>query len=752
MEEVKNEILTLTKELREKLSQPSLEYLEVLEKLKQKVKKFNNEQVEKKFNGVASFLVNEDITIKENLNKALNYIDYFEESVEKNYQKDYSEILLTTEKFKEAIKNKNQEEIVYCTQEFIQYMKGLNDPNKVKMINNIIAPILSEITKKDIKDLTEEEINKLLNKANEITVIINDKVEKNEDKKDVPEDLVEIRKEMDKILGKSLFEGIENEYEFALSYQLDEYEIDKFQDLRKELKDLLADSIANKNRIDEIRVEMFIILGVDPYTYKDNKKIIEALEEPNKSRFAELKAKHDKLLENKLKTTKTEKTKKEKKEYNTIEDIRKRMAEILSKKNKKVEPYEGIEDTNVHQIDLELDENEKDEFQELQEKLKKLKKAEDDKKTNKPTGLTPVPPKTPVPTPGPKKKKGRLVKFAKSAKEFYKRHKKVILLVGGLVLGAIAFQALLPSIMQFNSIMWHKFIAEGALANTGMPKALNDINLLIGHKIGATYASGSGIWTLANGTLLNSGAAQASLLAAIGKVALSAGTVGVGATLAVKNAYRLAKEKIEKFRNREKKPKTKDNENKSNIFTNVKDSFAKGFEKGKEKVTGEWNKHKENKTNKNNQDNKKAAENTNPENKEFHRSDVSERINRVVNLLIDRDYISKTEKEELEKVDKETFMAKFKEIFNRYNIDSVKKDNKEDKVEFNRTDINFAVSEFIKYCYETGIYTDEDIKKINEMDKETLTNHVYSDPRFVEFEQMRTEWAKDQQEEKGKGL
>ena len=106
----------------------------------------------------------------------------------------------------------------------------------------------------------------------------------------------------------------------------------------------------------------------------------------------------------------------------------------------------------------------------------------------------------------------------------------------------------------------------------------------------------------------------------------------------------------------------------------------------------------------------------------------------------------------VEKVDKETFMAKFKEIFNRYNIDSVKKDNKEDKVEFNRTDINFAVSEFIKYCYETGIYTDEDIKKINEMDKETLTNHVYSDPRFVEFEQMRTEWAKDQQEEKGKGL
>lgn len=687
MEEVKNEILALTKELREKLTQPGLEYLDILENLKQKVKKFDNEQVEKKFNGVASFLVNEDITIKENLNKALDYIEYFEKSVEKNYLKDNGEMLPTVERFKEAIKNKNQEEIVYCTQEFIQYMKGLKNPNKVKMINNKLAPILSEITKKDIKDLTDDEINELLNKANEISDIINDKVEIKEYKKEIPEDLAKIRKEMDEILGKSLFEGIENEYEFALSYQLDEYEIDKFQALRAELKDLLTDPITNKKRIDEIRVEMFIILGIDPYTYKDNKKIIEALEEPNKSRFAELKAKHDELLEKKFKNPdKTEGTK-------------------------------NPDDDN--------------------------KKTGDNNKKPTPTGLVPVP------TPEPKKKKGRLVKFAKSAKEFYKKHKKAILLVSGLVLTAVAMQALLPSIMYFNSALWHQAVVNGA---TQLPTILHEINMVIGSNIGATYASGSGIWTLANGSILNATAAQAGLLASLGKIALSAGTIGIGATVAVKNAYRLAKEKIEKFKNREKKPKVKD-DTKSNIFTNVKGSFTKGYEKGKEKVTEEWNKYKENKKNKeDSKSNKKDPEDIKPENKEFHRNDVSERINRVVNLLIDRGYISQKEKEELEKADKPTFTTKFKEIFNKYNIDNVNKDNKEDKVEFNRTDINFAVSEFIKYCYETGIYTDEDIKKINLMNKETLTNHVYSDPRFAEFEQMRTEWSKDQKEEKGKGL
>lgn len=685
MEEVKNEILALTKELREKLTQPGLEYLDVLENLKQKVKIFNNEQVDKKFNGVATFLVNEDITIKENLNKALDYIEYFEKSVEKNYLKDNGEMLPTVERFKEAIKNKNQEEIVYCTQEFIQYMKGLKNPNKVKMINNKLAPILSEITKKDIKDLTDDEINELLNKANEISDIINDKVEIKEDKKEIPEDLAKIRKEMDEILGKSLFEGIENEYEFALSYQLDEYEIDKFQALRAKLKELLIDPIANKAKMDEIRVEMFVILGVDPYTYKDNKKLIDELVEPNKSRFAELKAKHDELLENKLK--KTEGTKKP-------------------------------DDDN--------------------------KKTGDDNKKPTPTGLVPVP------TPEPKKKKGRLVKFAKSAKEFYKKHKKAILLVSGLVLTAVAMQALLPSIMYFNSALWHQAVVNGA---TQLPTILHEINMVIGSNIGATYASGSGIWTLANGSILNATAAQAGLLASLGKIALSAGTIGIGATVAVKNAYRLAKEKIEKFKNREKKPKVKDDKNKTNIFTNVKDSFTKGYEKGKEKVTEEWNKYKENKKNKeDSKSNKKDPEDIKPENKEFHRNDVSERINRVVNLLIDREYISKAEKEEMEKADKETFMAKFKEVFNKYNIDSVKKDNKEDKVEFNRTDINFAVSEFIKYCYETGIYTDEDIKKINGMDKETLTNYVYSDPRFVEFEQMRVDWATSKDEEKGKGL
>lgn len=63
-----------------------------------------------------------------------------------------------------------------------------------------------------------------------------------ENKKDVTlekiNELKRIREEMARILRKESFDGIEDSYEHSMSYRLDDYEIDKFQELRKEAEEI----------------------------------------------------------------------------------------------------------------------------------------------------------------------------------------------------------------------------------------------------------------------------------------------------------------------------------------------------------------------------------------------------------------------------------------------------------------------------------------------------------------------------------
>ena len=56
----------------------------------------------------------------------------------------------------------------------------------------------------------------------------------------------EIRKRMGELLGIPPFEGIENENEHAIQYQMDDWAIDEFQELRDELKQLLNEQKANE--------------------------------------------------------------------------------------------------------------------------------------------------------------------------------------------------------------------------------------------------------------------------------------------------------------------------------------------------------------------------------------------------------------------------------------------------------------------------------------------------------------------------
>ena len=67
-----------------------------------------------------------------------------------------------------------------------------------------------------------------------------------------------IRKEMGKILKKAPYAGIENEYIFNVSYQLDDWEVDKFQDLKSQLDkikwrrpDLFKDVMAKDDKKDD---------------------------------------------------------------------------------------------------------------------------------------------------------------------------------------------------------------------------------------------------------------------------------------------------------------------------------------------------------------------------------------------------------------------------------------------------------------------------------------------------------------------
>lgn len=683
--DVKEEILSLTNEMKKQIADNDLDYLETLEQLKEKVEILGNEQVQKKFNGVENFIMNNDLSIKENCDSALNFIEYFEGSVEKNYLKDNGEMLPTTEKMVNALKDRNQIEVAMCSQEFYAYMKTLKDSVKVGLINEKISLILSVINEKGINNLTDDEVSELIGLTNELSDIMNDKfIVENQDKS-IPNDLVKTRVEMDQILGKSLFEGVENEYEFGISYQLDDYEVDRFQVLRSELKELLKDEVNNKEKIDDIRVEMFTILGIDPFTYKDNKKIIDELVEPNKSRFEELKKKHNKLMEEKLKKIKSEK-------------------DINS------EPVVPTKDND---------------------------------KEKETTDLISVPPEPkPVPTPEKEDKKRRKVNVVKSAKAFYRNHKKAILLVGGLVLSSVLLPQLLPSIMYMNSILWSK-VAMGSATQT----VLHNINLLIGSKIGASYASASGLWTLSNGALLNATAAEASLFAAIGKVTLLTSMVVPAPVITIKKAIKLAREKLTKHKNKRQNLKENEAENKTNIFTTARDAFSKGYEKGKTKFTEKWEEHK------------KKKEDAGI--LKFYRDDITERVNDRVNYLIDKGFINEEQRRLLETLDKDKFMEMFESLdrgfetkdinlmYPNLNYQSEKVvDEQEKNAGVTLNELDQDVEDYINYAQETGMYTERDVEVIKKLSPVELRRLLENDPSFIEFK----EYLNDVEERKGKGM
>ncbi len=111
---------------------------------------------------------------------------------------------------------------------------------------------------------------------------------------DVMDRVNAIRKEMGELLGIEPYVGIENENEHAIPYQMDDWAIDKFQELREELKGIAKEHpevFANIDRINAIRKEMGELLGIEPYAGIENEyehKVLYQMDDWAVNRFQEL--------------------------------------------------------------------------------------------------------------------------------------------------------------------------------------------------------------------------------------------------------------------------------------------------------------------------------------------------------------------------------------------------------------------------------------------------------------------------------
>lgn len=172
-----------------------------------------------------------------------------------------------------------------------------------------------------------------------------------------------------------------------------------------------------------------------------------------------------------------------------------------------------------------------------------------------------------------------MVKAVKDAKNFYKKHKKVILIVAGLsALALVAHQVLIPAIMHGNIMI--------AYSSPALRPFIKFCDKILGGMIGATLDV-EGIWTLANGVAINPSVAATSLLKGL---AIS----GVASTALVAPLVVAIKKLVEKMKTTELKMK----------LTEEKDKLAEKVKTNKDKISGKIKEGKDKFANKN--DNKKA--------------------------------------------------------------------------------------------------------------------------------------------------
>lgn len=173
-----------------------------------------------------------------------------------------------------------------------------------------------------------------------------------------------------------------------------------------------------------------------------------------------------------------------------------------------------------------------------------------------------------------RKKCPLLVKAVKSAKNFYKKHKKIILITAGLASFAlIGYHVLIPAIMHGNIMI--------AGTTPALRPFIKSMNKILGVVIGATKDS-KGIWSLANGVIINPSCAASSLLK--GLAVSGIGTAALVSPLIIEIKNLINKMKTSEFKQKLKEEKDKLMENSKKKLNNGKDKIKDEMSKVKKKV------------------------------------------------------------------------------------------------------------------------------------------------------------------------
>ena len=157
-----------------------------------------------------------------------------------------------------------------------------------------------------------------------------------------------------------------------------------------------------------------------------------------------------------------------------------------------------------------------------------------------------------------------MVKSVKSAKNFFSKHRKQVLIIAGLATFAIvAHQVLIPAIMHGNIMI--------AYSSSALRPFIKFCDKILGGIIGATLDA-EGIWTLASGVVINPSVAATSLLKGL---AIS----GVGSTALIAPVIIAIKKLIEKMKTAELKQRLTED------LGVVKEKVSSKIKSGKDKVS-----------------------------------------------------------------------------------------------------------------------------------------------------------------------
>ena len=116
----------------------------------------------------------------------------------------------------------------------LKHAKEIGNDQEEAIANSEYARLVKEINDLKVKLAVDQDEKRSSTSKNTQTNYLDKKID-------------EIRKKMGEILKIKPYDGIENEYEHSITYQLDDWEVDEFQDLREKLKKLIDEKVKQQD-------------------------------------------------------------------------------------------------------------------------------------------------------------------------------------------------------------------------------------------------------------------------------------------------------------------------------------------------------------------------------------------------------------------------------------------------------------------------------------------------------------------------